>query len=164
MRRLLAGALLVPVLAGCGGPVFVPEAGPNAPGYRRITPPPAPRVELRGPADYEQLPAGGVIDTAAEVDGRLTITGWALVDAREPRGTLELVLPAGARSRARVEDVVVAARPDVVAATGEQDRLWTGFTITVETSSPPQDGVCVLSHSSLGDFRLGGSDETLCPS
>ena len=55
------------------------------------------------------------------------------------------------------------ARPDVVDATGNPSLIWAGFTITVDGTLPEEAGVCVLSRSRQGEFKLGGSDAGLCP-
>ena len=161
MKRLVCAALLVPLLAACGDPVFVPEAGPGAPGYRMRAAPPPPEVEVVRTAPAQPLPAGGVIDGVARHDDHVEVTGWAFVDPKAPRGVLQLLLPAGAD--AAVVDVETMPRPDVVTATGQDALIWSGFTVTLRGALPEGANVCMLSRSEQGAFRLGGSDEALCP-
>ena len=163
MRRTLAAVLPALLLAACAEPVLVPEAGPNAPGYTRrsVEQPPPPRVRVEHDVAGPSLPDGGAIDSVVREDGSFDVTGWALLDAKSPRGDLRLVLPKDVD--ASVETVVNVARPDVVNATGKEAHLWAGFTITVSGTLPADAGVCLLSRSTQGDFRLGGSDDGLCP-
>lgn len=163
MRRTLAAILPALLLAACAEPVLVPEAGPNAPGYtpRSLAPPPAPRVRVEHDVVRKAPPDGGAVDSVVRDEGSFDIVGWALLDASSPRGTLRVVLPKGVD--ASVQTVESVARPDVVTATGKDTHLWAGFTITVRGTLPSDAGVCVLSRSTQGTFRLGGSDEDLCP-
>lgn len=164
MRRTLATVLLALPLAACADPVLVPEAGPNAPGYTRRSlppPPPPPRVKLVSDDVNGSLPAGGAIDTVVRHEGSFEVTGWALLDAEPPRGVLRLVLPSPVE--ASVQTVKGVRRPDVVNATGTEEHLWAGFTITVRGILPADAGLCVLSRSTQGAFRLDGSDDGLCP-
>jgi hypothetical protein len=153
---------MVLLLAACAEPVFVPEAGPGAPGYttKQAAPPP-PDIKIVHGTRGKSMPAGGAIDNIVRGERTIEVTGWALIDADAPRGALQLVLPQG--SAARVRKVQTAPRPDVVDATGNEAFLWAGFTVIVRGSLRPQDGICVLSRSKQGAFRLGGSDEGLCP-
>ena len=80
VRRALAAALLAPVLAGCAEPVFVPEAGPGAPGYTRRSLPPPPSAEVVSDSVEESLPEGGIIDTVVRGDETFEVTGWAFLD------------------------------------------------------------------------------------
>ena len=107
------------------------------------------------------LPPGGAIDNVVREANAFEVTGWALLDPDAPRGVLQLILPTGLD--AGVLEVEPVLRPDVVAATDSDALLWAGFTITVRGSLPSRVGVCVLSRSKQGAFRLGGSDEGLCP-
>ena len=160
MKRLVAVVLPALLLSGCGGPLIVPEAGPNAPGFRRISAPPPPKVELSSPAGKRSA-AGGAIDSVVPVDGTFDIKGWAILAPDAPRGVLHVVLPAGVD--AEVQEVETMMRSDAAAAMEDDDLLWSGFTITIEGTLPEGAGVCVVSRSIKGTFRLGGSDETLCP-
>lgn len=160
-------AVVVPalLLSACSQPVFVPEAGPNAPGFAYKPPPPPPppppRVAVTvGPIDRAQ-PDGGAVDSVVRRDGSFDVIGWALLAREAPRGVLRLVLPEGVD--AEVRTVVNVRRPDVVDATSSKANTWAGFTITVDGSLPDDADVCVVSRSSQGTFRLGGSDEQLCP-
>ena len=54
-------------------------------------------------------------------------------------------------------------RPDAAGAMEDDDLLWAGFTIILSGSLPEDAGVCVLSRSTKGDYRLGNSDDKLCP-
>lgn len=161
MRRTLAAVLLAPLLAGCSEPVFVPEAGPGAPGYSETSAPPPPEVEVLRTAEAEPLPAGGFIDSVVRAEGTFEVTGWALIDAEAPRGVLKLVLPTGLD--AEVLEVETNPRPDVVSATGDEALIWSGFSVAFRGSLPGGAGICMLSRSSQGAFRLGQSDEGLCP-
>lgn len=162
MRRTLATVLPALLLAtACAEPVLVPEAGPNAPGFARKSPPPAPRVRVVTDAGERSLSAGGAIDSVVRHKDSFDVTGWALLDTESPRGVLRLVLPASVD--ASVESVTNVSRPDVVNATGTEANILAGFTITVEGTLPDDAGVCILSRSSQGSFRLAGSDEDLCP-
>jgi hypothetical protein len=153
--------LLVPVLAGCGEPVFIPEAGPGAPGYSERPAPPPPEVQVAHVAAGKPLPAGGYIDRVTRQDGTFLVTGWALIGLDTPRGLLKLVLPEGVDGE--LEDVVTLPRPDVVAATGNVELLWAGFAFTVRGVLPEDEGICLLSRGPMGAFRLDGSDARLCP-
>lgn len=155
--------VLTALLAGCGSPVFVPEAGPGAPGFHRVAPPGPPDVTLAKPRAVEPLPASGVLDSVVNTDGVMTIVGWANLAATSPRGVLRVVLPGDASRTARVGEVTAGPRPDVVAATSDSALLWSGFSVTVTGVPASLQTVCVLSRSSRGEFRLGGSDEGLCP-
>lgn len=159
-RRALAGALLACLLAGCGEPVFVPEAGPGAPGYTERPAPPPPDVRVVQEVTQKTLPAGGQIDGVAREDGSLEVTGWALLGDRTG-GRLRIVLPSG--EEAEVRSVESVARPDVVEATGNPALLWSGFSVVLDGSLPADTAVCVLSRSKQGAYRLNGSDDTLCP-
>jgi hypothetical protein len=161
VRRAFAAGLLVPLLAGCSTPVFVPEAGPGAPDYRRQAAPTAPSVKIVPDADVTALPAAGSVDETSRADGTFEVTGWAVVDPTTPRGVLRVVLPR--EVDATVETITTQARPDVVTATGNDQLLWSGFTIRLRGEFPEGNGVCVLSRSTQGSFRLNGSDEELCP-
>ena len=164
MRRTVAAVLLAPLLApllaACGDPVFVPEAGPGAPGFCEIPAPPPPDVEVVRRAG-DPLSPGGAVDGVLRGDGSFTVTGWALLDPEEPRGVLEVVLPPGVE--AVVEEVQTGPRPDVADATKNPALLWAGFNVVLTGSLPEGAGVCVLSRSGLGEYRLSGSDEGLCP-
>ena len=161
MRRIAATLLAALLLSGCGGPVFVPEAGPHAPGYQEIAAPSLPDVELVKDAGDRPLPPGGFVDNVARQESSFEVTGWAILDPAEPRGVLQVVLPAGLD--AEIDEVETLMRPDVVSAMEDDDLLWAGFSVTVSGSLPQGAGVCVLSRSRKGAFRLGGSDEGLCP-
>lgn len=158
----MAAALLVPLLAGCSEPVFVPEAGPNAPGYGRVSPPEPAEVELVRTAGRRELPVGGAIDNVTREQGVLHIDGWARLDPKDPIGTLQVVLPPGSANGARVDEVSVAQRPDVVSATGDDGLVWSGFTMSVSGTTGTSTAVCVVSRSSAGAYRLDGSDAALC--
>lgn len=162
MRRVLAAVLpALLLLTACAGPVLVPEAGPNAPDFVRKSPPPAPRVELVTDAGERSPRAGGAVDSVVRHTDSFDVIGWAFLDTESPRGVLRLVLPASVD--ASVESVTNVPRPDVVNATGSKADILAGFTITVEGTLPDDAGVCILSRSSQGAFRLAGSDEDLCP-
>lgn len=161
MKRILAPLVTALVLAGCGGPVFVPEAGPNAPGYKEVAPPPVPDVEVVEDAGDRTLSDGGAIDNVVRHDDGFEVTGWAILAPDAPRGVLQVVLPEGVD--AEVSDVETLMRPDAAQAMDDDDLLWAGFTITLSGSLPPDAGVCVLSRSTKGDHRLGHSDDKLCP-
>ena len=161
VKRILAALLPALLLAGCGGPVFVPEAGPHAPGYKEVAPPPVPKVELVQDAGGRPLSAGGAVDDVVRHEGSFDVTGWAVLAPDAPRGVLQVVLPRGVD--AEVRDVVTLMRPDAAKAMDDDDLLWAGFTITLDGSLPDGAGVCVLSRSSKGDHRLGNSDDDLCP-
>jgi len=161
VKRILAALLPALLLAGCGGPVFVPEAGPHAPGYKEVAPPPVPEVELVQDAGDRPLSAGGAVDDVVRHDDSFEVTGWAVLAPDAPRGVLQVVLPKGVD--AEVRDVVTLMRPDAAKAMDDDDLLWAGFTITLGGSLPEGAGVCVLSRSSKGDHRLGNSDDELCP-
>ena len=165
MKRVVAAASAALLLSGCSGPLFVPDAGPNAPGYVRkappLAPPGPPRVELRSAPVPAPTKAGGSIDSVARGDGSFTVTGWAQLAAERPRGVLRLVLPDDVT--ADVETVVNMQRPDVATATSMEDLAWSGFTITVQGTLPDDAGVCVVSRSSQGTYLLAGSDASLCP-
>lgn len=161
MRRTLAAALLVPLLAGCSQPIFVPEAGPGAPGYRKQSAPAPPDVEIVQDTGDKRLASSGSIDDVARRDGSFEVTGWAVLDPAAPRGVLRLVLPEDLK--AEVLRVKAVPRPDVVAATGNEALLWSGFRYTIRGELPVGLGVCMLSRSNQGAFRLANSDETLCP-
>ena len=62
-----------------------------------------------------------------------------------------------------LEDVVTLPRPDVVTATGNVELLWAGFAFNVRAALPEDAGICLLSRSTMGAFRLDRSDEKLCP-
>ena len=156
MRRI-ATALLVPLLAGCSEPIFVPEAGPGAPGFRMIPTPRAPDVGVVEDAGTRRLSDGGAIDSVVRQDDSFVVTGWAILAPKAPRG----VLPAGVD--AEVSDVETLMRPDAAKAMDDDDLLWAGFTITLSGSLPEDAGVCVLSRSAKGDHRLDNSDDELCP-
>ena len=164
MRRTIGAVLVTPLLAlllaGCGEPVLVPEAGPGAPGFSEIPAPPPPDVEVVRRAG-DPLSPGGAVDSVLRGDGTFTVSGWALLDPEEPRGVLELVLPPGVE--AEVEQVTTGPRPDVADATKNPALLWAGFNVVLTGTLPEGTGVCVLSRSGLGEFRLSGSDEGLCP-
>jgi hypothetical protein len=160
VRRVIAAALL-PLLAGCGEPVFVPEAGPNAPGYQRIGTPKPPHVVLVRSVGSKNRPVGGVVDSVVHESGVLRIDGWAMLNPKAPLGTLEVVLPPGSRRNAHVDEVSVAQRPDVVTATGNNDLVWAGFSISI-IGADSSTAVCVVSRSRSGTYRLGGSDADLC--
>lgn len=161
MRRVLAVVLPALLLAGCSEPVFVPEAGPGAPGYSAKPAPSAPDVEVVRRVKGGPLPAGGVIDGVIRKKRSFEVTGWALLEVDSPRGTLQLVLPKG--MEAQVRKVQTVPRPDVASATGDDALLWSGFTVTVRGSLPEDTGVCMISRSKQGAYRLGGSDEGRCP-
>lgn len=165
VRRTAAAVLLALLLAGCAEPVFVPEAGPGAPGYSEghgeSSAPPPPNIKLAQAAKGGPLPVGGAIDSVVRKEGTFEVTGWALIDDDAPRGVLKLILPTGLR--AKVRQVETVPRPDVVDATGNPALAWAGFTVTLRGSLPTDAGVCVLSKSKQGAFRLDGSDEGLCP-
>ncbi len=161
MRRTVAAALLGLLLAGCGEPVFAPDAGPGAPGYTKKPTPRPPAVELVRASRAKPLPPGGALDSVVRSDGTFEVTGWALIDTDAPHGVLKLVLPAGVRAKVLKSEAV--ARPDVVDATGNLSLTWSGFVITVQGSLPEDAGVCLLSQSKQGAFRLDGSDTALCP-
>lgn len=159
----MAPVLLATLLMGCGGPVFVPEAGPGAPGYKEISAPRPAEVELvRTGRDMPRQDAG-VIDSVVYEDGVLSITGWAVLGSGAQRGVLEVVLPAEALATARVQEVSVAPRPDVVAATADNGLLWSGFSLRVSGIPGAETAICVVSRSDKGSYRLGGSDPALCP-
>jgi hypothetical protein len=101
------------------------------------------------------------VDETSRADGTFEVTGWAVVDPTTPRGVLRVVLPR--EVDATVETITTQARPDVVTATGNDQLLWSGFTIRLRGEFPEGNGVCVLSRSTQGSFRLNGSDEELCP-
>lgn len=157
----MAAVLPALLLAACAEPVLVPEAGPNAPGYSRRSLPPPPRAEVVSDAVDESLPDGGIIDAVVRHADTFEVTGWALLDPNSPRGVLRLVLPSTVD--ASVQEVATVARPDVVNATGTKKLVWAGFMVTLRGSLPDDAGVCVLSRSKQGEFRLGGSDAGLCP-
>lgn len=159
--RFLAALLPALVLAGCGGPVFVPEAGPHAPGYEEVAPPPVPDVEVVKGTGDRPLKGGGAIDSVVRRDGSFEVTGWAILEPDAPRGVLQVVLPVGVD--VEVRDVETLMRPDAATAMDDDDLLWAGFTITLSGSLPEDAGVCVLSRSTKGDHRLGNSDDNLCP-
>lgn len=165
MTRIVAAAAAALLLSGCSGPLFVPDAGPNAPGYvAKPAPPPPPgppRVELRTAPVTAPAKAGGSIDAVAREDGSFTVNGWAQLDHDRPRGVLRLVLPDDVT--AEVETVVSVQRPDVASSTSNDDLAWAGFTITVQGTLPEDAGVCLISRSSQGTFLLAGSDASLCP-
>jgi hypothetical protein len=161
VKRILAGLVPALLLTGCGGPVFVPEAGPHAPGYKEVAAPPVPEVELVRPAGARRLSDGGAIDSVVRQDDSFVVTGWAILAPKAPRGVLQVVLPAGVD--AEVRDVETLLRPDAATAMDDDDLLWAGFTITLSGSLPEDAGVCVLSRSAKGDHRLGHSDDELCP-
>jgi hypothetical protein len=161
VRRALAAGLLVTLLAGCSSPVFVPEAGPGAPEYRKQAAPTAPTVKVVQGYDGKALPAAGSVDGTSRKGHTVEVTGWAVVDPIVPRGALRVVVARGVD--ASVEKVTTEPRPDVVTATGNDQLLWSGFTIELRGDLPAEGGVCVLSRSNQGAFRLGGSDEGLCP-
>lgn len=159
--RTLAAAALALSLGACSSPVFVPEAGPGAPGYKRRSLPPPPRVELLGPDEVKPASAGGAIDSVAPEGNMIEITGWAPLDPQAPRGVVRVVLPDGVE--ARVEDAGSLARPDVVDATGDASLIWAGFSVLLSGDLPDDLAVCVVSRSTKGTFVLGGSDPGLCP-
>lgn len=158
-------AVLAVLLSGCSGPLFVPDAGPHAPGYSPKAPPPPapgpPRVQLRTAPVVAPSKAGGSIDSVARADESFTVTGWAILDAGRPRGVLRVVVPDDVT--ADVETVAGVQRPDVVAATGNDTLSWSGFTVTVQGTLPEDAGVCIVSRSSQGTYLLAGSDADLCP-
>ncbi len=155
--------LLAPLLmlTACGGPVFVPEKGPGAPGYSEKPLPEAPQVEIVAPPQGKPLPSGGNIDRIDQGDGSFTVTGWARVDPGAPRGSLEIVLPQGMDTT--VEETVTLPRPDVVAALGLEKLVWSGFQVSLDGTLPEGAGICMISRSKQGVFRLANSDESLCP-
>lgn len=164
MIRFVVAAVAALLLSACSEPVLVPEAGPNAPGfsYRPAPRPPAPpRVELLSERPRTSAAAAGAIDSVVRQKDVFEISGWALLASKKPRGVLRVVLPPDVE--ASVVDVRSVERPDVVAATSDDANQWAGFTVTIEGDLPREAGVCVLSRSSQGTFRLGGSDEGLCP-
>ena len=161
VKRILAALLPALLLAGCGGPVFVPEAGPHAPGYKEVAPPPVPDVEVVTDSGDRPLSDGGAVDDVVRHEGGFEVTGWAILAPKAPRGVLQVVLPAGVD--AEVSDVETLMRPDAAKAMDDDDLLWSGFTITLTGSLPKGAGVCVLSRSAKGDHRLGNSDAELCP-
>ena len=148
-------------LTACSDPLLVPSAGPNAPGFRRGSPPPAPEVAIATGTPAPSLPAAGAVDTVVVRDGLLVITGWAQVVDTPPRGRLEISLPPGGGDP-RVVKTVVVPRPDVVAATSRSDLTYAGFEVSIDGADTGSTAVCVQSFSSAGDFRLGGSDASLC--
>lgn len=164
MNRTLAAALLATTLtatlAACSDPVFVPEAGPGAPGYRELGPPPAPQVTLARTARRVPAATGGSIDSIVRHDDTVDLHGWVPADLRSRRTRLHLVLPDGVD--AQVRDTETLARPDVVGVTGNDDLLWAGFKITLDGSLPDDAGVCLILRSPAETIRLTGSDETLC--
>ena len=160
--RAAAGlALAVAALTACSDPLLVPTAGPNAPGFRRSAPPPPPEVAVATGKPAASLPAGGAVDTVVVRDGLLVVTGWAQVVDTPPRGRLEISLPPGGGAP-RVVKTVVVPRPDVVAATSRADLTYAGFEVSIEGADTGSTAVCVQSFSSAGEFRLGGSDASLC--
>lgn len=161
VKRFLAALLSALVLTGCGGPVFVPEAGPHAPGYKEVAPPPVPDVEVVEDTGDQPSSAGGAVDSVVRQDGSFEVTGWAILEPDAPRGVLQVVLPAGVD--AEVRDVETLMRPDAANAMDDDDLLWAGFTITLSGSLPKDAGVCVVSRSTKGDYHLGNSDDKLCP-
>lgn len=167
MRRLLAVLVPAILLSACSHPVFVPEAGPNAPGFSYQPPPPPPpsppRVEVLSAPPRRTPPAAGAVDSVVQDGDSLEISGWAMLGSTSRhRGALRLVLPQGVD--ARVEKVINVERSDVVEATGDEANRWAGFTVTLRGTLPGQTDVCVLSRSPLGNFTLAGSSDTLCPS
>jgi hypothetical protein len=158
-----AAVLAVAVLAltACSDPVVVPTAGPNAPGFRRGSPPPTPEVAIATGAPARTVPTGGAVDTVVDRDGLLVITGWAQIVDTPPRGRLEISLPPGGGAP-RVVKTVVVPRPDVVAATSRAALTYAGFEVSIEGADTGSTAVCVQSFSSAGDFRLSGSDASLC--
>lgn len=151
----------VVALAGCSDPLLVPQAGPNAPGFRRGSPPPAPKVAIATGTPAPSVPTGGAVDTVVVRDGLLVITGWAQVVDTPPRGRLEISLPPGGGAP-RIVKTVVVPRPDVVAATSRADLTYAGFEVSIADAGTGSTAVCVQSFSRAGDFRLSGSDASLC--
>jgi hypothetical protein len=64
---------------------------------------------------------------------------------------------------AEVRSVETLMRSDAAKAMDDDDLLWAGFTVTLSGSLPDGAGVCVLSRSAKGNYRLGNSDDKLCP-
>ena len=158
---LVAVAVAVVGLAGCSDPLLVPQTGPNAPGFRRGSPPPPPEVAIATGTPAQSVPAGGAVDSVVVRDGQLVITGWAQVVDTPPRGRLEISLPPG-DGAPRVVKTVVVPRPDVVAATSRSDLTYAGFEVSIADAGTGSTAVCVQSSSPAGDFRLGGSEASLC--
>ncbi len=161
--RLAWAALLTSVLiglAGCAEPVFVPVAGPGAPGYGESRTTPPPQVVITQAVEGKPLPDGGYIDAIGREGADLRVTGWALLNPEPPRGELQVVLPPG--STAEVLQVEALPRGDVVGVTGNPADLWAGFTFLLRGSLPDDVGICILSQSDQGAFRLGASDRKLC--
>jgi hypothetical protein len=163
VRRVGATLLLAALLslAGCGDPVFVPKTGPGAPGYAERALPKPLDVEIVPAPQGKPRPPGGSLDSIDRRDGSFTLTGWALVNPDSPRGELEVVVPRGVD--ATVQEVTTVPRTDVVAALGSQDLIWSGFQVTLAGTLPDDQGVCVLSRSKQGAYRLNNSDVGLCP-
>jgi hypothetical protein len=159
---VVAAALVAALLSGCGEPVFVPEAGPNAPGYRTVSAPDPAEAKLVPSVGRKELPVGGVVDTVAREDGVLRVDGWARLAPRAPLGTLEVVLPPGSADDARVDEVTVSQRPDVVNATSDNTLVWSGFSVSISGTTGSSTAVCVVSRSRAGAFQLDGSDRELC--
>ena len=155
-----AAGLLACTLAGCAEPVFVPKAGPNAPGYPDKTVPPPPKVKVVHAAG-KPSPDGGSIDSVHRENGEFEVIGWAHIAPRRPRGVLRIFLPDSVN--ARISNVEVVPRADVVAAYKDATLAWSGFTIRVRGNLPGEQGICVLSRSKKGTFRLHNSDDGLCP-
>lgn len=158
---LLSGA----VAAGCGGtPLFVPEAGPNAPGFAEhaVMAPPAPqvRIEATGTRRSESQPAGA-IDTVTPAGSRVSITGWAMLPGDTPRGILRVWLPPGAQAVVRRVDVL--PRADVVTAIGDPGLAYSGFTVVLDVLAGSVPRLCIESESRRGTFLLAGSDLSSCP-
>jgi hypothetical protein len=162
--RLVVAAIAAMLLSSCSEPLLVPEAGPNAPNFSYRPPPKPPlppRVEvLRGPP--RPIPASaGAIDSVVRREHSFEISGWALLASAKPRGVLRVIL--SPEVEASVTGVRSVERPDVVAATSDDANQWAGFTVTLDGTLPRDAKVCVVSRSRQGTFRLGGSDEDLCP-
>lgn len=166
MRRLIIAAVAALLLSACSEPLLVPEAGPNAPGFSMKPPPPPPpsppRVELMVQPVGKSFSTAGAIDAVVRHKGSFEISGWAMLDDKSPRGVLRLVLPRTVD--ATVDTVVNVERPDVVEATSSEANRWAGFTVSLQGSLPEGAGVCVLSRSPTGNFKLAGSSDKLCPS
>ena len=171
MRRAVAAAMVVPLLflAGCGDPVFSPKRGPGAPGYSEVPAPSAPEVEIVPEPKGKPRPDAGNIDriVPAEDGESFNIVGWALLNPKDPRGTLHLILPEGVDGTIR--EVQTLPRPDVSAATANIKNTGVRVTATERTTVKPQndltitkagqpDPVCARSWPSdnPGDLCTGG--------
>lgn len=159
--RLPALVASAAVLTACGGPLFVPEAGPGAPGYQTRQAPVAPRVLLPTVPALDAPGTGGALDSVAADGSRLVVRGWAFLDPGEPRGVLVVGLPAGVA--AEVADVQAVPRPDVEGALGRPELAHAGFEIVLRVSGGRDvSRVCVESVSGQGRFRLADSEASLC--